>query len=57
MALDEAPGAMAFLVKLLEEGKYKLPLKVEVVGSGFESVEKSLDLMPQVSGKKLVVSL
>jgi hypothetical protein len=58
MAVDQAPGAMAFLGKLLDEGRFKLPHhKIDVLGKGLELVEKGLDLLPTVSGKKLVVSL
>ncbi|KAI5855063.1 GroES-like protein [Durotheca rogersii] len=55
--IDKNPAAMEYLTKLLAEGKYKLPLKVEVVGKGFEAIEKGLDRIPQNSGKKLVISL
>jgi hypothetical protein len=43
------------LTRLLEEGKYKLPI-IEVVGKGFQAIEKGWDKIPQVSGKKFVVS-
>lgn len=50
--------AMSTLVRLIEEGKYKLPVKVEIVGKGFEAIPAGLDrLMKGVSGTKLVVSL
>lgn len=55
--LDKEPGAMKHLQKLVEEGLYKLPLKVEVVGEGLEAVEKNVDKVPHVSGTKLVISL
>ncbi|RYP04525.1 hypothetical protein DL764_004387 [Monosporascus ibericus] len=56
--LDVEPNAMAYLVKLVEEGKYKLPVKIEVVGKGFQAVEKGLERFPfAVSGAKLVVAL
>jgi threonine dehydrogenase-like Zn-dependent dehydrogenase len=52
-------GAMPGLASLIEKGKYKLPVKVEVIGNGFDAIELGLDkLMKEgVSGTKLVVSL
>lgn len=55
--LDKEPGAMKHLQKLIEEGSYKLPLKIEVVGEGLEAVEKNIEKVPQVSGTKLVVTM
>ncbi|KAI1506777.1 GroES-like protein [Biscogniauxia marginata] len=56
--LEVAPNAMHYLAKLFEEGKYKLPVKVEVVGKGFQAVESGLERFPaNVSGTKLVVTL
>ncbi|RYP66639.1 hypothetical protein DL771_007682 [Monosporascus sp. 5C6A] len=55
--LDKEPGAMNYLSRLLEEGKYKLPLKIDVVGKGFQAIQSGLDKIPQHSGTKLVVSL
>lgn len=50
--------AMPGLANLVQSGKYKLPIKVEVVGKGFETIERGLDkLMKGVSGTKYVVSL
>ncbi|KAI1641361.1 GroES-like protein [Biscogniauxia mediterranea] len=58
MVFGKAPGAMAFLHKLVEEGRFKLPLKVEVVGKGFEAIDQGLKRFPaDVSGTKLVVTL
>ncbi|KAL9619881.1 MAG: hypothetical protein Q9160_005528 [Pyrenula sp. 1 TL-2023] len=55
------PGGMQairYLAQLVEEGKFQLPVKVEVVGNGLESIEGGLKrLMRGVSGMKLVVSL
>ncbi|KAI1421978.1 GroES-like protein [Xylaria sp. FL1777] len=51
------PSAMKYLHKLLDDGKYKLPVKVEVVGKGLQSIEGNLDRVMKVSGTKLVVSL
>ncbi|KAI0546528.1 GroES-like protein [Xylaria curta] len=50
-------GAMEYLAKLLEEGKWKLPVKVEVVGKGLSAIEGNLDKVMKVSGTKLVISL
>ncbi|RYP66674.1 hypothetical protein DL771_007673 [Monosporascus sp. 5C6A] len=56
--LNVEPNAMAYLAKLVGEGKYKLPVKIEVVGKGFQAVEKGLERFPfGVSGTKLVVTL
>ncbi|RYP28693.1 hypothetical protein DL767_007090 [Monosporascus sp. MG133] len=56
--LDIEPNPMAYLVKLVGEGKYKLPVKIEVVGKGFQALEKSLERFPfRISGTKLVVTL
>jgi hypothetical protein len=50
--------AMSGLASLIESGKYKLPVKVEVIGKGFDTIEQGLDkLMKGVSGTKYVVSL
>ncbi|KAI0003487.1 GroES-like protein [Xylariaceae sp. FL0662B] len=56
--LEKEPGVVRYLRKLVEEGKFKLPVKIEVVGKGFQAVEASLDRFAQgVSGTKLVVTL
>ena len=56
-----APGgsrALAVLEKLVDEGKYKLPVPVTVVGQGFDAIPKGLEtLIGGVSGTKLVVTL
>ncbi|MCJ1319763.1 hypothetical protein MMC15_005099 [Xylographa vitiligo] len=50
--------AMPGLANLVQSGKYKLPVEVEVVGKGFNSIESGLDeLMKGVSGTKYVVSV
>ncbi|MCJ1386432.1 hypothetical protein MMC17_009558 [Xylographa soralifera] len=50
--------AMSGLAGLVQSGKYKLPVKVEVVGKGFDAIEQGLDkLMKGVSGTKYVVSV
>lgn len=57
----EPPGgvnAMRALGTLLEEGKYKVPSQVQVVGKGFEKIAEGLEtLKAGVSGTKLVVSV
>lgn len=46
------------LTDLLRGGKFKLPVRVEVAGQGFEAIEPVLKrLMGGVSGTKLVVSV
>jgi NADPH:quinone reductase-like Zn-dependent oxidoreductase len=50
--------AMRGLEGLLQNGKYKLPTDVEVVGKGFEAIGDGLDKIKRgVSGVKYVVSL
>ena len=52
--MDALPG----LANLVQNGKYKLPAKVEVLGKGFGTIEPGLDkLMKGASGTKYVVSL
>ncbi|KAK0622799.1 chaperonin 10-like protein [Immersiella caudata] len=54
---DGAP-AMARLADLVDEGKYKLPLEIEVVGTGLEEIGGGLEKLKKgVSGSKLVVAL
>jgi len=53
-------GMNAFpgLVSLIETGKFKLPNKVEIVGTGFEGIEPGLEKNSKgVSGAKYVVSM
>ncbi|KAL2691584.1 hypothetical protein Neosp_001973 [[Neocosmospora] mangrovei] len=51
-------GAMAGLGKLLEEGTYKLPVPIKVIGKGWNAVgDGLLDFEARGSGEKLVVSL
>ena len=51
-------NAMPGLVSLVQSGKYKLPVKVDVLGKGFKVIPQGLDkLMKGVSGTKYVVSL
>ena len=45
------------LTKLVEEGLYKVPLPVRVVGHGLEELPKVLDKVKTVSGEKLIVKL
>jgi hypothetical protein len=50
--------AIPGLASLVQSGKYKLPVRVEVVGKGLESIERGLDkLIKGVSGTKYIVSL
>lgn len=55
----EVPGGkmvMARLSDLISEGRYKLPNRVENIGSGFEYIGPGLERLNQgVSGTKLVV--
>lgn len=59
--LFNAPGgksALAVLGKLVDEGKYKLPVPVTVVGKGFDAIGQGLKTLKDgVSGTKLVVTL
>lgn len=56
--LDAEPDAMPYLGKLVVEGKYKLPLKIEVVGKGWDAIDAGLKRYPAgYSGTKLVVTL
>lgn len=48
---------MSALAGLVESGQYELPVRVEVVGKGFEAIRTGLGMLASVSGKKLVVSL
>ncbi|MCJ1474329.1 hypothetical protein MMC13_002987 [Lambiella insularis] len=45
------------LTKLVEEGTYRVPLPVRVVGLGLEELPNVLDEIKTVSGEKLVVKL
>ena len=45
------------LTKLVEEGKYRVPLPVRVVGHGLEELPSVLDEVKTVSGEKVVVTL
>ena len=57
----EPPGgenAMTALGRLLSEGRYKLPTRVQSVGTKFEAIAKGLELLEGgVSGTKLVVTV
>ena len=51
-------NAMTALARLLAEGKYKLPTRVQKVGNRFEAISKGMDLLRGgVSGTKLVVTV
>ncbi|EXJ86815.1 hypothetical protein A1O3_03769 [Capronia epimyces CBS 606.96] len=45
------------LTKLVEEGKYRVPLPVRVVGHGLEELPNVMDEVKSVSGEKVVVTL
>ncbi|KAJ5658884.1 hypothetical protein N7507_005335 [Penicillium longicatenatum] len=59
--LPQLPGnanIVQALGTLLQQGKYKVPLPVRIVGQGLEGLGKGLEMMRQgVSGEKLVVHL
>lgn len=56
--VEGGEAAMARLFDLVDAGKFKLPLEVEVVGKGLDVIGSGLDkLKAGVSGRKLVVSL
>jgi hypothetical protein len=55
---EDGRGAMPALARLVERGEYKVPIRVEVIGKGFDVIESGLDRhMKGVSGTKFVVSL
>lgn len=45
------------LTKLVEEGTYRVPLPIRVVGHGLEELPNVLDEMKTVSGEKIVLTL
>lgn len=45
------------LTKLVEEGKYRVPLPVRVIGHGLEELPNVLGMVKTASGEKLVVTL
>ena len=57
----DRPGGqniMTALSSLVSEGKYQAPIRVEVVGHGFDAITKGLQkLKGGVSGTKLVVMI
>lgn len=55
---DDGVNAYPYLVQLIEEGKIKIPLEIEVVGKGYEAIADGIaKLHAGVSGTKLVASL
>ena len=51
-------NAMTALAGLLEEGRYKLPTRIQSVGNRFEVIAKGLEFLREgVSGTKLVVTV
>jgi NADPH:quinone reductase-like Zn-dependent oxidoreductase len=57
MGLQGGQHVIPSLTKLVEEGKYKVPLPVKVVGHGLEQVPEVMDQSLRASGEKLVVTL
>ena len=61
LSVFETPGGSNILIALTElvnQGKYKVPVRVKTVGHGLEAIAKGLDeLKGGVSGTKLVVSI
>lgn len=59
--LFDLPGgksAITTLTDLLNDGTYKLPVKIEVVGEGLDAIQQGLETLRKgVSGTKCVVSL
>jgi NADPH:quinone reductase-like Zn-dependent oxidoreductase len=55
--VDGGKELLPSLTKLVEDGKYKVPLPVNVVGHGLEEVPKGLDAVQAASGQKVVVTL
>ena len=54
----DTKGGMASLTSLVQSGKYKVPIKVEILGAGFDAIEQGLDKLTKgISGTKYVVSL
>jgi NADPH:quinone reductase-like Zn-dependent oxidoreductase len=45
------------LTRLVEEGKYKVPLPVNVVGHGLDEIPNVMDRLRTASGEKLIVTL
>lgn len=55
---DNGVNAYPYLASLLDDGKIKLPLKIEVVGKGYEAIGEGIaKLHIGVSGTKLVASI
>ena len=49
---------MPGLANLIQSGRYKLPVKVEVLGKGFKTIDQGIDkLMKGVSCTEYVVTL
>ncbi|GAB1320048.1 hypothetical protein MFIFM68171_10258 [Madurella fahalii] len=62
LAGDQGGGGMEVMKRLgalVEEGRFALPVEVEVVGTGFEAISEGLEKLRRegVSGVKLVVQL
>ena len=52
-------GVLPGLANLIENGQFKLPIKVEVVGEGFGAIQSGLDKLMKggVSGSKCIVRI
>ena len=56
--LQGGQNLMPALQRLMEEGRYKLPLPVDKVGDGLGALETALELMRRgTSGRRLVVAV
>ena len=60
MSILDMQGGMQLLpslTKLVEEGTYRVPLPVRVVGHGLEELPRVLDEVKTASGEKVLVTL
>lgn len=56
--MDGDANPLSYMTTLFDEGKYRLPVKVEIVGKGYDAIGEGIQtLYTGVSGTKLVVSL
>ena len=59
-AMFDLPGGMQLipsLTKLIEEGTYRVPLPVRLIGHGLEEVPNVIDEVKNASGEKVIVTL
>lgn len=55
---DDGVNAYPYLASLIDDGRIKLPLKIETVGKGYEAIGEGIaKLHAGVSGTKLVASI